>query len=77
MDTETDRLHRVVIGNGGRLVFDPTATLSKLTSGSITIDDGGYLDIGSADCPFTGKAEILLTGLFEKWYLVESMYAGK
>ena len=62
LNTETERLNRVVIGNGGRLVFDPSADLTKLTSGSITIDEGGYLDIGSSDCPFTGNAEILLTG---------------
>ena len=62
LDTETERLNHVVIGNGGRLVFDPTVPLAKLTSGKITIDDGGYLDIGSSDCPFSGKAEILLTG---------------
>ena len=68
MDTETERLNRLVIGNGGRLVFDPAAPLAKLTSGRITIDDGGYLDIGSEDCPFTGNAEILLTGLFKKCY---------
>ena len=36
--------------------------MAKLTSGSITIDEGGYLDIGSPDCPFTGNATILLTG---------------
>ena len=44
------------------MVFDPTAPLAKLTTGRITIDDEGYLDIGSTDCPFTGNAEILLTG---------------
>jgi len=62
LDTETERLSSVWIGNGGRLVFDPTAPLAKLTAGRITIDDEGYLDIGSADCPFAGNAEILLTG---------------
>ena len=65
LNTETERLNRVIIGNGGRLVFDPNATLAKLTSGSIIIEEGGYLDIGSEECPFTGSAEILLTGLFE------------
>ena len=62
LDTETPRLSKVWIRNGGRLVFDPTAELAKLTASQITIDDEGYLDIGSADCPFTGNAEILLTG---------------
>ena len=62
LDTETERLNKVVIGNGGKLVFDPTVPLAKLTSSKIIIDDGGYIDIGSSDCPFSGKAEILLTG---------------
>ena len=45
-------------------MFDPSAPLAKLTAGRITIDDEGYLDIGSMDCPFTGNAEILLTGQY-------------
>ena len=28
----------------------------------IQIEDGGSLEIGSSDCPFEGRAEILLTG---------------
>ena len=55
-------MNKVVIGDGGRIVFDPTVPLAKLTSGKIIINDGGYLDIGSSDCPFSGRAEILLTG---------------
>ena len=66
LNTETGRLTKVVIGNGGRLVFDPSVRLSKITAGRITIEDGGYLDIGSSDCPFTGNAEILLTGLYKE-----------
>ena len=28
----------------------------------VQIEDGGSLEIGSSDCPFEGRAEILLTG---------------
>ena len=73
LDTETERVSSVWIGNGGRLVFDPTAPLAKLTAGRITIDDEGYLDIGSADCPFAGNAEILLTGNYHIWRSISQL----
>ena len=44
-------------------MFDPDVALAKMTSDRIIIDEGGFLDIGSSDCPFNGNAEILLTGL--------------
>ena len=60
---ETNRLASVTIVQGGKLVFDPTATpKAKLTSGNVLIEDGGGLWIGSSDCKFQGKAEVLLTG---------------
>ena len=34
----------------------------KLTSDYILVDDGGELIIGSEECKYEGKAEILLTG---------------
>ena len=55
------------------MVFDPTAPLAKLTAGRITIDDEGYLDIGSADCPFAGNAEILLTGNYYIWRSISKL----
>ena len=62
LNTETDRLASVTIVSGGKLIFDPQTSLSKLTSGNVLIDDGGELWIGSSDCKFDGKAEVLLTG---------------
>ena len=63
LDGESDRLASVTIVNGGKLVFDPNATpKAKLTSGNVLIDNGGELWIGSSDCKFEGKAEVLLTG---------------
>ena len=62
LDIETPNLKRVIIADGGRIVFDPKATLAKLVSNNILIDDGGALVIGSKACEFTGNAEILLTG---------------
>ena len=55
------------------MVFDPTAELAKLTASQITIDDEGYLDIGSADCPFTGNAEILITGEFFSYRAINAV----
>ena len=59
----TPRLGGIVIRNGGHLVFDPTASKVVLTSNYVLIEDRGYLEIGSQDCPFDGNAEIILTGL--------------
>ena len=56
-------MNSIVIRDGGRLVFDSSpSVVARLTSNRITIENEGYLVIGSADCPFTGNAEILLTG---------------
>merc|ERR550519_568265 len=62
LDVETPRYDAVTIVSGGRMVFSPTATLAKLVTDYVMIEDGGSLEIGSEDCPFEGKAEILLTG---------------
>ena len=62
LNTETDRLASVTIVSGGKLIFDPQVNKSKLTTGSVLIDNGGEVWIGSSDCKFDGKAEVLLTG---------------
>ena len=56
---------KITIASGGRLVFDPaidpaTSPL-QLTANMIELT-GGELWIGSEDCPYTGDAEVLLTG---------------
>lgn len=64
LDTATPRLGSVSIVSGGRLVFSPDekdATV-KLTANHVRIQDGGKMEIGSDDCRFKGKAEVLLTG---------------
>jgi len=65
LDGETARLKSVDIRDGGKLVFDPTAELAKITTDQITIDAQGEMHIGSSDCKFEGKAEVLLTGTFD------------
>ena len=62
LDLETPRLAGVTIVAGGRLVFSPTASLAKLVTDYVKIEEGGSLEIGSQDCPFQGRAEIMLTG---------------
>ena len=61
---ETDRLASVTIVSGGKLVFDPRVDLAKITTGNILIENEGELWIGSSDCKFEGKAEVMLTGIF-------------
>jgi len=65
LDSVTERVRSVTILDGGKLVFDPSAELAKITTNQILIDDGGEMHIGSADCKFTGKAEVLLTGTID------------
>jgi len=62
LDRATPRLPGIKIVAGGRLVFSPSAHDVSLTADFIQIEDGGSLEIGSSDCPFEGRAEILLTG---------------
>ena len=62
LDVETPRLSGVHIVSGGRLVFSPQSPLAKLVTDYVKIGSGGSLDIGSEDCPFSGTAEVLLTG---------------
>ena len=62
LDLETPRLAGVTIVAEGRLVFSPTAALAKLVTDFVRIEEGGSLEIGSQDCPFQGRAEIVLTG---------------
>ena len=62
LDLATSRLSGVNIVSGGRLVFSPQVALAKLTTDYVKISRGGSLEIGSEDCPFVGKAEIMLTG---------------
>ena len=52
----------VVIKDGGRLVFNPTAAKAKLVTHYVDIQSEGYLEIGSEECKFDGNAEILLLG---------------
>ena len=47
---------------GGRLVFSPLVPEATLTTDFVQIEDGGSLEIGSEECPFSGSAEIVLTG---------------
>jgi len=62
LDRPTPRLPGIKIVAGGRLVFSPHAVDVSLTTDFIQIENGGSLEIGSSDCPFEGRAEILLTG---------------
>ena len=51
--------------------------LPLLTS-LVQIEDGGSLEIGSSDCPFEGRAEILLTGEIKTCLLFStSCFPGK
>ena len=44
----------------------------------VQIEDGGSLEIGSSDCPFEGRAEILLTGEIKTCLLFStSCFPGK
>ena len=61
LDVNTARMDTITIISGGKLVFDPTADSVKLSANMVEIT-GGELWIGSEDCPFTGNAELLLTG---------------
>ena len=55
----------VHILNGGKLVFSPSAEpKAKLVSDNVIIDDAGEMWIGSSDCKFEGRAEVLLTGTY-------------
>jgi len=62
LDTETARLKSVTLKKGGKLIFDPKVAKAKITANFIFADEGGEFWIGSEDCPFTGQAEVLLTG---------------
>ena len=66
LDTVTDRLGRVEIRDGGKLVFQPNGggegEMSKLTARQVRVGADGELWIGSDDCRFEGNAEIMLTG---------------
>ena len=77
LDRPSPRLPGIKIVAGGRLVFSPHAADASLTtdfiqvavfvvvvplSSFVQIEDGGSLEIGSSECPFEGRAEILLTG---------------
>ena len=62
LDTETTRLHTLIIRDGGMLVFSPNVPLAKLTVGVVKVQENGSLLIGASDCRFPGQAEILLTG---------------
>ena len=63
LDRITPRLAGLNIQAGGRLVFDPRAGQVRLVTQFVRIEAGGALEAGSEECPFTGEAEILLTGL--------------
>ena len=62
LDVATPRLAGLRIVSGGRLVFSPLIAAAALTTDFVRIEEGGSLEIGSEDCPFTGRAEVLLTG---------------
>ena len=62
LDGVTERLSSVVVRDGGRLVFDPNVKNAKLTTDGLLIGNNGEVWIGSSDCKFQGRAEILLTG---------------
>jgi len=56
------RLQRIIIVDGGRLVFSPEVDKAAISIQELIINPGGSLEIGSEDCPFEGNAEIILTG---------------
>ena len=62
LDMETPRYKGFDIVSGGRLIFSPTAPTAKLVTDYLKVHSGGFLEIGSEDCPFEGNAHILLTG---------------
>ena len=66
LSSTTERLGGIVIKDGGRLVFNPNATLAKLTSHYVDIQDEGYMEIGSEDCKFEGNADVSLIGKSDK-----------
>ncbi|KAF0297088.1 Cell surface hyaluronidase [Amphibalanus amphitrite] len=52
----------ITIAAGGRLVFDATSPTTLTLSANMVELTGGEFWIGSEDCPYTGDAEVLLTG---------------
>ena len=62
LDRVSPPLAGLVIRSGGSLVFSSAAPLASLTAGFVYIGEGGALVIGSEECPFSGRAELVLTG---------------
>ena len=61
LSSSTARLTSITIVDGGRIVFDPQGQ-GQIYADRIFVQDGGFLEMGSADCLFEGSAEIVLTG---------------
>ena len=61
---ETADLHKVTIKDGGRIVFDPTVPLAKISAEYIIVEADGYFEIGSEDCRFDGLAHVELLGIY-------------
>ena len=61
LDINTAPMGKITIASGGRLVFDPATSPLRLSANMIELT-AGELWIGSEDCPYTGDAEVLLTG---------------
>ena len=61
LSSSTARLTSLTVADGGRVVFDPEGD-GKIVADRVLVTDGGYVDVGAADCLFEGAAEIVLTG---------------
>merc|ERR1711970_929094 len=61
LDTQTPRIKLLDIRDGGMVVFSPQHE-TKLTVGIVRLINNGSLLIGSPECRFEGRADIVLTG---------------
>ncbi|XP_043214062.1 cell migration-inducing and hyaluronan-binding protein-like [Amphibalanus amphitrite] len=62
LDVSPAAMGTITITAGGRLVFDATSPTTLTLSANMVELSGGEFWIGSEDCPYTGDAEVLLTG---------------
>ncbi|KAF0314127.1 Cell surface hyaluronidase [Amphibalanus amphitrite] len=62
LDVSSAPMGTITITAGGRLVFDATSPTTLTLSANMVELTGGEFWIGSEDCPYTGDAEVLLTG---------------
>ena len=61
LNVDSPALRNIILVDGGKIVFTPYKEV-RLTADNIKIKQNGSLIIGTPDCQFNSRAEILLTG---------------